>query len=222
MNSVFNDFAFAFWSQLVTESAELAGGTALAHLDVPYYLSNAAWYPVAAELKSVTEWYAAKHLPPSLIVPSLRDETLERSLQDGPFMLEKSFHFRNAEPRSNSKLLVEQVNWSQSRYAAELLANAYEQPDLSFAIAKSLTTALQAEPNIHLFLVYDEKPVGVMVTFESKEILSAMLFVDSGGELETRLYQEAELRGLSPVVLEVLPDNTTLRSERSLERWSIY
>mgnify|MGYP000046704645 CR=1 FL=1 len=219
---MFYDLAFSFWSQVSTEQAKLPGGTAFAHTDVPYYLSNAAWYPKIGELASVTEWYAARNLPPSLIVPSLRDDAVEQTLQDGPFMLEKSFHFRAAEANFDTAHIVEQVSWSQSRYAAELLANAYEQPDLSFAIAKSLTTALQAEPKIQLFLAYGDKPVGTMVTFESEDVLSAMLLVGSDGSLETRLVQEAESRGLNPLILELLPDHTTLKSVRGLERWSIY
>lgn len=217
------DLAFAFWSNLTTEQSNLPGGLALAQTGVPYFLSNAAWYPKAGELKSITEWYAARDLPPAIIVSGLRDEELGRALQDGPFMLEKSFHFRTAETGSNNtNSFVEQVNWSQSRYAAELLADFYEQPELKFAVAKSFTAALQTEPKIYLFLAYNEDPIGMMVTFERGDTLSAMLLVDTDTDLETRLIQEAEIRGLSPLVLEVLPKNTTLRAGQGLERWSIY
>ena len=112
-------------------------------------------------------------------------------------MLEKSFHFRDAEVSSkSSNLLVEQVNWSQSRHAAEILTNLYEQPELGFAVAKSLTTALQAEPNTQLFLAYDDKPAGTMVTFETGGKLSAMLLVDSDGEPRVSSYSRSRDKGV--------------------------
>lgn len=216
------DLAFTFWSSLSTEQAKLSSAKALAHKDVPYYLSNAAWYPKPGDLNSVTEWYAARDLPPALIVPALRAEGLERSLQDNSFQFEKQFQFRPAVSSPDTPdTIVEQVSWSQSRNAAKLLADFYEQPALDFAIAKSLTAALQAESSFELFLAYDETPVGAMLTFESKAYLSAVLLVDNESSLETRLVQEADSRGLTPFILEPLPDDTTPNAKRSLERWSI-
>ena len=214
------DLSFTFWSLLSTETAELAGGTALAHAEVPYLLSNAAWYPRPGELKSVAEWYAARDLPPALVVPGLRDDVLERTLQDGPFDLEQSFVFRPAEVTDTSQNVVEQVSWAQTRYAGDLLASFYGQPDLAVAIAKSLTNAMQQNSDVQTFLAYQSEPVGTMVTFEKEKTLSSMLLVESGG-LESRLVLEAAARGSTAFVLEPLPTGVTFRSRRSLERWSI-
>ena len=215
------DLTFSFWSLLTTEKAELAGGRALLHSEVPYLLSNAAWYPQPGRLKSVAEWYAARGLPPALVVPALRDHNLERTLQDGPFELERAFIFREAEPQpEHAEDVVEQVGWTQTRYAGELLASFYGQGDLSIAVAKSVAKAMQDTPAVQTFLAYEKEPVGVMVAFEQENVLSAMLLVESGG-LEYRLAQEATARGLRGFVLEALPEGITLRSEMSLERWSI-
>ena len=213
------DFAFSFWSLLSTEQAEISGGRALAHSEVPYLLSNAAWYPRPGELKSVTEWYAARDLPPALIVPGERDDAVEHILQDGPFTVEQSFIFRAAEP-DEAASVVEQVSWAQTRYAGELLAGFYGQPELAVAVAKSLTNAVQQSPAVQVFLAYEDEPVGTMVAFERENALSSMLLVESGG-LEPRLAQEAAARGLQAFVLEPLPAGVTFRSRRSLERWSI-
>ena len=215
------DLTFSFWSLLTTEKAELAGGRALLHSEVPYLLSNAAWYPQPGRLKSVAEWYAARDLPPALVVPALRDDNLERTLQEGPFELERAFIFREAEPQpEHAEDVVEQVSWTQTRYAGDLLASFYGQADLSIAVAKSVAKAMQHTPAVQTFLAYEKEPVGVMVTFEQENVLSAMLLVGSGG-LEHRLAQEAAARSLRGVVLEALPEGIDQRSEMSLERWSI-
>ena len=212
------DVAFAFWRHLTTERNELPGGIALANSNVPYLLSNAAWYPKPGELQSVAEWYAVRELPPALIVPSDRDTNLERTLREGPFILEQSFTFRKA-LETSSENLVEQVDWRQTRYAGELLAQHYEQPGLALAIASSLAHAMQQNPSVQAFLSYEEDPVGAMVTFEQEDTLTAMLSVDEDGGLETRLAQDAARRGLKGLVLEALPDGVTVSG--GLERWSI-
>ncbi len=217
------DFAFAFWSLLSTETADLPGGRALAHAEVPYLLSNAAWYPRPGALKSVAAWYAARDLPPALIVSGKRDDAVERSLQDGPFDLEQSFVFRRCERDdlpADVSAGVEQVSWAQTRYAGELLARFYEQPELAVEVAKSLTKAMRQTSDVQTFLAYRDEPVGAMVAFERENMLSAVLLVESGG-LEARLGQEADARGLQAFVLEALPEGVTLRSGRGLERWSI-
>ena len=214
------DFAFSFWSLLSTERANLPGGRALAHSEVPYLLSNAAWYPQTGELKSVAEWYAARDLPPALIVSGERGSALERTLQDGPFALEQAFIFREAEAGDARDALVEQVSWAQTRYAGDLLANFYGQPELAVAIAKSLTNTMQQNSDVQTFLAYQDALVGTMVAFQEGNILSSMLLVESGG-LEARLVQEAVGRGLQGFVLETLPEAITFRSARGLERWSI-
>ena len=212
------DLAFAFWHHLTTEQANLPGGTALANTNVPYLLSNAAWYPKLGQLQSVAEWYAVCELPPALIVPGRKEDDIERTLQEGPFMLERGFTFREA-LETHSETLVEQVDWRQTRYAGALLARHYEQPDLELAIASSLADAMQKNPSVQAFLSYKEDPVGAMVTFERDDTLTAMLLVDGDGGLETRLAQDAARRGLKGLVLEALPDGVTAGG--GLERWSI-
>ena len=224
------DFAFAFWSFLSTDTAELPGGKALSHAEVPYLLSNAAWYPRPGELKSVAEWYAARDLPPALVAPALRAAKLENALRDGPFELERAFVFREAAAREavredegqpeRVRDVVEQVSWAQTRYAGELLAGFYEQPGLAVAVAKSLTEAMRHSADVQTFLAYRDEPVGTAVAFERENLLSAMLLLESGG-LEARLVRDAEARGLTAFVLETLPEGVTFRSERSLERWSV-
>ena len=212
------DLAFAFWRHLATEQANLPGGVALANLSVPYLLSNAAWYLKPGQLQSIAEWYAVRELPPALIVPSSREKTLERTLQEGPFMLERSFTFREA-VETKSESLVEQVDWRQTRYAGELLARYYDQPDLGLPIASTLTQVMQQTSDVQLFLGYQDDPVGTMVTFEQGDTLLAMLSVDKNGGLEARLAQDAVRRGLQGFVLEALPDGVTVGG--GLERWSI-
>ena len=212
------DTAFAFWSLLSTEQEKLAGGVALANTDVPYFLSNAAWYPQVGELQGVAEWYAARGLPPALIAPSKREDALERALQEGPFRLEHAFTFREA-AETPAESLVEQVDWRQTRYAGELLARHYEQPDLGLAIGSSLADAVQKYPPVQAFLSYRDDPVGAMVTFEHDDALIATLLADEGGGLETRLAQDAARRGLRGMVMELLPEGVTTGG--GLERWVI-
>ena len=212
------DLAFTFWRNLITEQDNLLGGTALANRNVAYLLSNAAWYPEPGKSQGVAEWYAVRELPPALIVPSQRENTVERILQEGPFTLERGFTFREAF-ETPSESLVEQVDWRQTRYAGELLARHYDQPSLSLAIASSLAHAMQQNPSIQAFLSYEENPVGAMVTFERDDTLTAMLLVDGDGGLETRLAQDATRRGLKGLVLEALSDGVTAGG--GLERWSI-
>ena len=212
------DLAFTFWSHLITEQASLAGGEALAHLEVPYLLSNAAWYPKPGQLQSVAEWYAERELPPALIVPSTRKDTLERTLQEGPFMLERGFIFRET-VETEAESVVEQVDWRQTRCAGELLARYYEQPELALTIASSLAQVMQESSNVQAFLSYQDNPVGAMVTFEQEDVLAAMLLVDEDGGLEHHLAQDAAQRGMRAFVLEALPEGATVGG--GLERWSI-
>jgi hypothetical protein len=126
------DFAFEFWSLLTTECENLAGGIALANLEAPFLLSNAAWYPKIGELKTIAQWYAKRGLPPALVVPSVRDEDLEHALQESAFTLEKTFAFIPIHTSSLIRLTnntVEQASWLQSRVTAELLATHFGQAE---------------------------------------------------------------------------------------------
>ncbi len=211
------DLAFAFWSLLAEEKADLAGGWALANRDVPYLLSNAAWYAKAERLGEVVPWCEARGLPPAVTVPGA--SAPQPALVAAGFSLELTFGFREVRGREGSSL-VEQVSWTQTRYAGELLAAHYEQPDLALAIGQSLSRALQADSRVQAFLSYRDAPVGTMITFEDEETLAATVLLDADGSLEARLKLEAKARGKRALVLEALPEGVRLSSKRGLERWS--
>jgi hypothetical protein len=216
------DFAFEFWSLLITEQQNLAGGTALANLEVPFLFSNAAWYPKIGKLKTVAEWYARRRLPPALIVPTERNTELERSLQEGLFSLEHSFGFQKVHIFSllskKQDVTIEQTSWTQTRVTGDLLALHYNEPSLGIAIGKSLSVAMQNSSQIRNYIAYAEKPVAAMVTFEQNGILAAMLCSQSKLFSQT-LLEEASHLGLEPYIFETAShtNNKTL----CLERWSI-
>lgn len=216
------DFAFNFWSLLTTEHEALSGGVALANLEVPLLLANAAWYPKVGELKTVAEWYGKRGLPPALIVPTLRDEDLERTLQEGPFRLEQTFSFSPAAPPSLLRLnqhTVEQSSWLRSRVAANLLASSFGGAEWGLALSQSLSRALQGSSHVHSYLAYQDKAVAAMITFEEGGILAAMLSSDSSRFTKT-LLEEAGNLGLKPYVFEEAT-SSKVKPELCLERWSI-
>lgn len=217
------DFAFGFWSLLTTEREDLSGGIALANLEAPFLLSNAAWYPKVGELKTITEWYAKRGLPPALIVPSLRDEDLERTLREGPFMLEQTFSFS---PVSVTSLLrqnhrtIEQASWLQSRVTAELLASHFGQADFALEISQTLSWAMQGSSFIRTHIAYQtQKPLAAMVTFEQHGTLAAMLMSDKHIFTQT-LLQEADTFKIMPYLFET-SDGADANPSLCLERWSI-
>jgi hypothetical protein len=222
--STFNayDFAFAFWSHFTTEREDLASGVALANLEVPFLLANAAWYSKADELKTISEWYAKRDLPPALIVSASRDGELERTLRESAFTLEETFAFTSISAASFIRLnspMVEQASWLQSRVTAELLATHFGQEDLGIPISQTLSRAMQNQEKIRNYLAYQDKSVAAMVTFEQHDILAAMLTTNA--ELFTQtLLGEATTLGLKPYIFEELNDTDTQASFR-LERWSI-
>jgi hypothetical protein len=216
------NFAFAFWSILTTERENLPGGVALANLEVPFLLSNAAWYPRVGELKTIAEWYAKRGLPPALNVPSVRTEELERTLKEGPFMLEQTFCFSPVASPSLLRLnqhTVEQSSWLRSRVAADLLADAFGEPQWGFALGQTLSKALQGSGQVGSYLAYQDKAVASMITFEGSGTLAAMLSSDLSRFTKT-LLEEAGNLGLKPYVFEEVAtcDN---HPELCLERWSI-
>jgi hypothetical protein len=216
------DFAFAFWSLFTTERENFPGGIALANLEVPFLLANAAWYPKADELKTISEWYAKRDLPPAIIVTAHRDEALERTLQEGPFMVEQSFSFL---PVSTFSLLrqnnhhVEQASWLQSRVTAELLASHFGQAKVALSVSQTLSKAMQDSSKIRNYIAYQDKPLAAMVTFEQAGILAAMLTTDAKPFTQT-LLEEATTFGLKPYVFEEL-SNPDIEASLCLERWSI-
>lgn len=217
------DFAFEFWSLLTTECENLAGGIALANLEAPFLLSNAAWYPKVGKLKTTAEWYAKRGLPPALVVPTLHDEDLERTLREGPFMLEQTFSFS---PVSVTSLLrqnhrtIEQASWLQSRVTAELLAAHFGQPEFAVGISQTLSRAMQGSSHIHTYIAYQtQKPIAAMVTFEQHSTLAAMLTNNSYVFTQT-LLQEADTFKMMPYLLET-SDGANTNPSLCLERWSI-
>jgi hypothetical protein len=223
-NSNLYDVAFTFWSHLATEHEPLAGGIALANLEVPFLLANAAWYPKVGDLKTVAAWYAKRSLPPALIVPALREPDLERTLRDGPFTLEQRFIFQSIHVASLLRMqtiIVEQTAWTQARVTGDLLAQHFGEEGLGVAIGKQISGAMQSSSQIRNYIAYDTKPIAAMVTFEYNGILAAMLSSDAKLFSQT-LLQEAGHVGLEAhffetIDLETYQENNSL----ALERWSI-
>jgi hypothetical protein len=216
------EFAFDFWSLLTTEREDLPGGVALANLEVPFLLANAAWYPKVGELKTVAAWYAKRGLPPAVIVPSVQDEDLERSLREGPFILERTFCFSSLPPPSLLRLNqheVEQSSWLRSRIAAELLATSFGRAEWGLALSQTLSRALQASKQLHSYLAYQDKAVAAMITFEQNGILAAMLTSEASRFTKT-LLEEANNLELKPYSFEEAT-TTTSKPALCLERWSI-
>ena len=211
------DLTLEFYQTLKTAQNKLGDGVALANTDVAYLLGNAGWHVTPNYLDELIGWYEIMGLPPAVIVSREDDRDI---LKDRGFTLERSFAFRTPES-SSSKAQVEQVSWSQMRYAGQLLAQHYEQPENALAIGKSLTKAMQANEGIRSFLAYEDEATGVMVTFETARHLVSMLSVDGDGSLENRLVQEARSLGLEPLILEALPEGVGVVGELGLERWSI-
>ncbi len=216
-----HNLAFAFSRLLSEEEVKLPSGHALANLHTPLLLSNAAWYPEVGGLASVAEWYASRNLHPAIVVPAVREAELERALDEGPFLLERAFRFRDVEPAGlESDTVVEQVSWAQGRTLGETFATEYGEPAYGVALGATLTKAMQAHPAITAYVAYKDEAVGAMVVFGG-EVLAAMLMADADGALEARLAEEARDRNLTPYVLEPLPEGTSVKDERSFERWSI-
>jgi hypothetical protein len=217
------DFAFAFWSLLTTEREDLPGGVTLANLEAPFLLSNAAWYPKVGEFKTIAEWYAKRGLPPALIVPSARDEDLERTLREGPFRPEQTFSFS---PVSVASLLrqnhrtIEQASWLQSRVTAELLATHFGGAEFAVGMSQTLSRAMQNSNHIRNYIAYQtNKPIAAMVTFEQHGTLTAML-VNSTHIFTQTLLQEADTFKMMPYLFET-SDGANTNTSLSLERWSI-
>jgi hypothetical protein len=215
------DFAFNFWSLLTTEKESLSGGVALANLEVPFLLANAAWYPNAGELKTVAEWYSKRGLPPAVIVPALRDEALERALREDSFRLEQTFCFSRLEAGSflkHNTRSVEQASWLQSRVAGDLLAAHFGEPQLGSLIGQTLSKAMQDVRHIRNYLAYENKPVAAMIAFEQDGILASMLTTQSDLFAST-LLEEASIFEITPYLFEETGEapNPSL----CLERWSI-
>ena len=213
--------AFNFWRLLATEETKVGGSVALANPTAPLLLSNAAWFPKAADLQSIATWYAERSIMPALMVPAVRDRAFSEVLMESAFSLERSFTFRElaAPLETDANLFTEQVSWAQGRVLGEHLAAHYGYPDYGVALGAAITSAMQRSSQIISFIAYDaDQVVGAFVAFEQEGLLSAIMHA---GEVEARLYQEALSRELQASMLEPLPEGVTVHNERSLERWSI-
>jgi hypothetical protein len=213
------DFAFNFWSLLTTEREDLAGGIALANLEVPLLLSNAAWYPKVGELQSVAEWYSKRGLPPAMIVPKELSKDL---LQEGPFRLEQTFCFTPVATPSLLRLnqyTVEQSSWLRSRVAADLLASSFGGAEWGPGLSQTLSRALQDSSQVRSYLAYQDKAVASMITLEQDGILAAMLTSDASRFTRTLLGEASNL-GLQPYLFEAAT-TSHVKPELCLERWSI-
>jgi hypothetical protein len=213
-------FAFNFWSLLTTQQEHLPGGVALTNLEVPFLLANAAWYPRPGDLNTVAEWYGERGLPPAVVVPSSRDEALERTLKEGPFRLEQTFCFSRLEPTflKQSTRNVEQASWLQSRTSAELLAAHFGEPQLGSAIGQALSRAMQDFKQVRNYIAYQNKPVATMIAYEQNGILAGMLTTQAEVFAAT-LLEEASIFELTPYLFEMADEMR--EASLCLERWSI-
>jgi hypothetical protein len=215
-------FAFNFWSLLTTERENLPGGIALANLEAPFLLANAAWYPKSGELQTVEAWYGKRGLPPAVIVPTLRDKELGRTLQESSFRLGETFCFS---PLTTPSLLrlnhhaVEQASWLQSRATAELLAVHFGEAQLGSSIALILARAMQASKKIRNYLAYQDKAVAAMIAFEHNHILAGMLTTNPEIFQQT-LLEEAGIFDFTAYAFAI-SDSARANSALCLERWSI-
>ena len=216
------ELIFSFWSQLgqleITDS-----GHALINLEVPFYLSNAIWYPNSENFDPIQAYYKAKQLPPAVIISNEKSKQLEPLLHQHAFQYKRSFQLRKANSTltSHHDIHVEQVSWSLMRYAAELIANHYEQPDLLHSLSKQLTHLLQTDQKATAYLAYQNEAAGAMISYESKNHTTAMLLVDVEGQLEHRLAQDAIQLNKQALILEALSPGVTESSHYIIERWSI-
>ena len=213
------DLALEFYQTLKTAQNKLGSGLALANTEVFYLLANAGWHIQAGDLKELINWYEIMGLPPAVITSGENTE-LNTALKNAGFTAETSFAFRVPEANPNSSIQVEQVSWSQMRYAGELLAKHYEQPENAVAISKSLTKAVQSNAGIKAYLGYKDEAESVMITFETDTYIISMLSVDETGAMEHHLVQMAQL-GLEPLLLEALPAGVSVSGKMGLRRWSI-
>jgi hypothetical protein len=217
---------FAFWSQLSTHKTQFETSLALANLDVPYYLSNAAWFPKPRKLQELRAWYETLKLPAAVIVSKNKSQTLERALSLASFKLERQFllsELRELRIPSKGECSVEQVSWQQMHELSKLLAIHYEQPQLAFNIGKSLSTAMQNDKRIYAFLSYgpeNANPKGGMLVFDDIRALNAMFILDPDRSLEQRLFQEAKALNQKAFVLKEL-SALSGNSALILERWSV-
>ena len=210
--------AFDFWRLFSSEEAEVGSAVALANEKVPLLLSNAAWFP-QTDFQEVAVWYGEKSIVPALILPAMRNETFDEALQGSGFTLERAFTFREVEDPLETTDFVEQVSWAQGRILGEHLAAYYGQSAYGVQLGAAITAAMQRSPDIVSFAAYGADEVaGALVAFERKGSLSAMMYSSA---LEARLVQEAVSRALRATIFEPLPEGVTLKSEASLERWSI-
>lgn len=216
--------AFAFWRLLAAEEVERDSLTLLANPSVPLLLSNAAWFPRAADLPNIATWYAERNIVPALVAPATRDPAFSEALRGSAFTLEGVFTFLEADSADtsteNAELVTEQVSWAQGRVLGEHLAAHYGGGAYGVALGAAITAAMQRCSNIVSFAAYGAagEVVGALVALETSTSLVAML---SSGEVESRLVQEAASRNLQALSLTPLPPNITVQGERSFERWSV-
>lgn len=199
-----------FWSDLSTETQQFSGTVCLANLDVPFFLSNAAWLYTTSSAQAVKTWYKSKNLPIALILDP------KQTLSPIGFSRKEQFRLRQTRA-SASNVVVEQVSWSQMHLVGELLASHYEQAELSFAIAKCLTNTMQDNQAILAFVAFNETAAGTSITLETEHSLITMLTVDDGS-IENHLHTLAESLGKEAFILE-LSDPHESSSTVILERW---
>lgn len=215
-------FAFSFWSLLTTERENIAGGVALANLEAPFLLANAAWYPKAGELETVAQWYGKRSLPAAIIVPSVCDAELEHALQGSSFRLEQTFCFFALTTPSLLRLnhhTVEQASWLQSRVTAELLAEHFGEAQLGSSIAQTLARAMQGSKKIRNYLAYQDKAVAAMIAFEQDGVLASMLTTHIEVFQQT-LLEKAGIFDFTAYTFAI-SDSAQAKSALCLERWSI-
>lgn len=215
MNTDYFSDLLSFWQELANE-VQQDQACLLANLSIPFYLSNAAWLNHQHEFDDslISNWYQTRALPVAVL------QKAESLILPEPYKLEHKFILRKAKSnQSESKEITEQVNWSQLRFVAQLLATKYEQPDLVHELSKGLSKAMQNNPQIIAYLAYDETAISALIAYITKTHLIAMLTKDNTGILEHRLYADAQQQNKTALVLDLEELQSNENPELILERW---
>ena len=202
------DRAFSFWRLLAETSAPVGPGKALLNTSAPFVFSNALWYPKPECIAEARDFYEEQSVLPSYFLSAELDEGLFQTLalSNAGFSRTAQYGFVPVTTANPSDLEVEQVSWAQTRTLGAVITEKYALSPYAVAVGQTLALALQLEPTLTAFVVYDGKPVGVMVAQEFSNKLVAFVLESLTQKADTalraRLHFEAETLGKNAFVFE--------------------